>query len=57
MEYDKESILKVLSSNSVVIKKYGAKRIGLFGSYVRNEQKENSDIDFIVEFEKEKKTY
>ena len=57
MKYDKESILKLLSSNSVVIKNYGAKRIGLFGSYVRNEQKENSDIDFIVEFEKEKKTY
>ncbi|WP_100012715.1 nucleotidyltransferase family protein [Lentibacillus sediminis] len=30
--------------------KYGVKRIGLFGSYSREEQKEFSDIDVIVEF-------
>ncbi|WP_191090703.1 nucleotidyltransferase family protein [Niallia endozanthoxylica] len=30
--------------------KYGVKRIGLFGSYSREEQKESSDIDVIVEF-------
>ena len=26
--------------------------IALFGSYVRNEQNENSDIDFLVDFDK-----
>ncbi len=26
------------------------KRIGVFGSFVRNEQKEDSDIDFLVEY-------
>lgn len=30
--------------------KYGVKRIGVFGSYVHEEQKENSDIDLLVEF-------
>lgn len=30
--------------------KYGVKRIGLFGSCSREEQKESSDIDVIVEF-------
>ncbi|WP_179289007.1 nucleotidyltransferase family protein [Bacillus sp. 7894-2] len=30
--------------------KYGVKRIGLFGSYGRDEQKDSSDIDVIVEF-------
>ncbi|GAH47221.1 unnamed protein product, partial [marine sediment metagenome] len=39
------------------IKKYGVKRIGVFGSYVRNEQKSESDIDILVEFEKGKKTF
>ena len=57
MNYNKENILKILSVNSETIKNYGAKRIGLFGSYVRDEQKPDSDIDFLVEFEKEKKTY
>jgi len=39
------------------IKKYGVKRIGLFGSYIRNEQKRESDIDILVEFKKDKKTF
>jgi len=30
--------------------KYFVKKIGLFGSYARNEQHDNSDIDLIVEF-------
>jgi hypothetical protein len=31
---------------------YKVKKIGLFGSVVRNEYKISSDIDFLVEFEK-----
>jgi len=27
------------------------KEIGIFGSYVRNEQKKNSDLDILVDFE------
>lgn len=30
--------------------KYGVQRIGVFGSYVNEEQKETSDIDVLVEF-------
>jgi len=37
--------------------KYGVRRIGFFGSLVRNEQKETSDIDVLVEFEKGAKTF
>jgi len=37
--------------------KYGVKRIGFFGSLARNEQKETSDIDVLVEFEKGAKTF
>lgn len=44
-------ILDVLSKNlNTWREKYGVKRIGLFGSYSREEQKEFSDIDIIVEF-------
>jgi predicted nucleotidyltransferase len=38
-------------------KRYGVKRIGLFSSFVRGEQKETSDVDVLVEFEKEAKTF
>jgi predicted nucleotidyltransferase len=33
-------------------KKYYIKTIGLFGSYIKREQKKDSDIDILVEFEK-----
>lgn len=33
------------------------KKIGLFGSYIKDEQKTGSDIDILVEFEKDQKTF
>jgi hypothetical protein len=33
--------------------KHGVKEIGIFGSYVREEEKERSDLDILVEFEPE----
>lgn len=36
-----------------IIQRYGVKRIGLFGSFVRSEMKEDSDIDILVEIEKD----
>jgi uncharacterized protein len=53
----KEEILRALTENRNDIKNYGAKRIGLFGSFVRGEQKESSDIDLLVEFAERKKNY
>ncbi|MDI6779102.1 MAG: nucleotidyltransferase family protein [Bacteroidota bacterium] len=35
-----------------LLKKYTVRRIGLFGSHARGNQKKRSDIDFIVEFSK-----
>lgn len=32
-------------------RKYNVKEIGIFGSYVRGEQKKSSDVDILVEFE------
>jgi len=53
----KEEIHKRLIENEGRIKEYGVKKIGLFGSYVRNRQKRKSDVDILVEFEKEKITF
>jgi hypothetical protein len=33
-------------------RRYGVKEIGIFGSYVRGEQKVGSDIDILVDFER-----
>lgn len=49
---NKEIILKTLTKNKKEIKKFGVKRLVLFGSYARDEQKKTSDIDFLVEFKK-----
>lgn len=32
-------------------KKYGVRSLGLFGSYVRNQERPGSDVDILVEFE------
>ena len=47
----KEEVKKILSGNKEILRKYKVKSIALFGSYVRNEQRRDSDIDLLVEFE------
>ena len=49
----KEDIIGLISSHKAEFEqRYGIKRIGLFGSYARNEGREESDIDIVVELEK-----
>jgi len=46
-----EELRKTLTSHkSELEERYKVKDIGLFGSYVKNEQKKSSDIDVLVEF-------
>jgi len=52
MVRDREEILKILEKNQNVIRGYGVRRLGLFGSCARGECNEVSDLDFVVEFEK-----
>jgi predicted nucleotidyltransferase len=52
----KQEIFKTIQDNKELIKSFGVTEIGLFGSYVRDEQTETSDIDILVDFYKEKKT-
>jgi uncharacterized protein len=48
----KNQILTFLAQNRKLFRdKFHIVRIGLFGSYAREEQKPNSDIDLLVEFE------
>jgi len=36
-----------------ILERYGVKKVGLFGSCVRGEIREDSDIDILVEIEKD----
>jgi uncharacterized protein len=53
----KQDILNALHQSRSRLKAFGVRRIGLFGSYVRGEQQSESDIDLLVEFEPDKKTF
>jgi hypothetical protein len=53
----KEDILSAIKRNQNKIESYGVKRLGLFGSYVRNEHNSQSDIDILVEFVQGLKTF
>jgi predicted nucleotidyltransferase len=52
MRRNREEILKILEENRDVIRSYGVRRLGLFGSCARGECNEASDLDFVVELEK-----
>ncbi len=49
--------MQILASQKAQLATYGVKQIGLFGSFVRNQGNDNSDIDLLVDIEKEKKTF
>lgn len=46
-----EDIQKIIINTLL---KYHVKRVALFGSYARNEQNSGSDIDIMVDFDKDK---
>ncbi len=51
MKVNKEHLFNKIIS---LIKKHGAKKIAVFGSYARGEEKPKSDIDILVEFSERK---
>lgn len=53
----KENILSILRAHKPDFSKYGVSNIGLFGSYLRNEQSAKSDIDLLIDFEPDKESF
>ncbi len=47
----KQEIFKTIQKNKEAIKSFGVTEIGLFGSYVRDEQTEKSDIDLLIDYD------
>jgi hypothetical protein len=51
-----DQLKKTLSAHKEELKKnYQVKDMGIFGSYVRGEQKKKSDVDILVEFDESSK--
>jgi predicted nucleotidyltransferase len=53
----REAVLALVQQHDEQIRAFGVKRLGLFGSFVRGDQDEESDVDVLVEFEPGRKTF
>lgn len=52
-----EIIIKLKNHKSTIVNKYNTQTLGLFGSYVENNQNDLSDIDILVSFKKGNKDF
>jgi len=52
----KQELFQIIQAHQNEILSFGVKKVGVFGSFARNEVTEQSDVDFFIEFEIEKKT-
>ena len=48
---NREYLINFLKTNLTTIKSYGVISLALFGSYARDEAKNTSDLDLLVEFQ------
>lgn len=49
-----DELKKTLKSHESILKdKYGIREIGIFGSYVKGKAKKSSDLDILVDFQKD----
>jgi len=53
----KRSVVALIQRHQDEIRAFGVARIGLFGSFVRDEQHAESDVDLFVEFEPDAETF
>ena len=54
---NKEQIFRRITDNRAAFEEFGVHRFGLFGSFVKGEQKAGSDIDLLVEFRPGRKSF
>ena len=53
----KTDVLTLVAGQQHQLTRFGVKRLGIFGSFVREQQNDASDIDVLVEFEPGHKTF
>jgi predicted nucleotidyltransferase len=54
---DKDEVLRLLKTHRHELHKLGVKRCGLFGSFLRGQQNNQSDVDLLIEFAPEQKSF
>jgi uncharacterized protein len=53
----RENIISTIELHKSGLIPFGVRKVGLFGSYLRGEQTEKSDIDILVDLDPEKETF
>jgi predicted nucleotidyltransferase len=53
----KDFILSTIRTHKAELIKFGIQDVGLFGSYVREEQSKKSDIDILIDFAPDKENF
>jgi predicted nucleotidyltransferase len=53
----KDYILTTIRTNKKELSLIGIREVGLFGSYVRDEQSHKSDIDILIDFEPDRENF
>ena len=54
---DREELIELLKANKKELEKFGVQKIGIFGSFSREEADKSSDVDIVVEFKKGEGTF
>jgi predicted nucleotidyltransferase len=54
---NKSDLFEALVNQNLRLRQFHVKRLGVFGSFARGDQNDESDIDFIVEFETDAKSF
>jgi predicted nucleotidyltransferase len=53
----KDYILGTIRTHKSEFSRFGIQKIGLFGSYARDEQSDRSDIDILIDFKPEQENF
>lgn len=53
----KQELINILLANRQQLLRYGVMRLGVFGSFLRDQAVDNSDVDFLIEFYPQQKNF
>lgn len=53
----KSQVLKMIKQHACEFQAYGVKKLGVFGSFAKSLQNSRSDVDVLVEFDRDQKTF
>jgi len=54
---DRKQLQEILKDHEHALRALGVRRLGVFGSFAHGQQRKDSDVDLLVEFEEGSKTF